>query len=302
MLVRDIVSVTSLASRFSTSAARLEMEFLTSCLQFLNTVVGPSRQVYMDRSSHASAEVGRTRVNVAIFLIQTEVFSGFCFDRIANSLDTSGQSLKDSLNITAFLHRDDSELILFVDPDKEGLGVIVEDTSALWPVSLHTSNSQISVSRNEEEVIIDKLLSDSLIHSSQRIVLSSKVSSEGSSGILHQFLHTKTLLLCDSRRQTKSVDGSSDANSGRVNGNISSNVSLDLVSIHVRSVPGVSRDSVILLDDRIENWSKVLVGVPVSSIDSTMLVVKFNSTGNRLDQSESGGLSFDVLQLIPDRL
>merc|ERR1739844_344354 len=187
----------------------------------------------MDRGPHASSKVGRARVNVSIFSIETEVFSRLPLDRVTNSLDAPGKSFKDSLDISTLLHGDDSELILLIDPDQESLGSVVEDTSALWPVSLHTSNSQISVARHEEEVIINKLLSDLLIHSSQRIVLSSKVPSEGRGGTLHQFLHTKTLLLCNSGRQTESVNGTTNTNSGRVNGNISSNVSMDLVCVHV---------------------------------------------------------------------
>merc|ERR1712102_101397 len=83
---------------------------------------------------------------------------------------------------------------------------------------------------------------------------------------------------------------------------ISSNISLDLGGIHVRGVLGVSRDSVVLLNDGIKDRSKVLVGVPVSSIDSTMLVVELNSTGNGLNESEARGLGLDALQFLPDRL
>jgi len=104
----------------------------------------------------------------------------------------------------------------------------VEDTSALRPVSLHTSNSQVSVSGDKEEVIINELLSDLLVHSSQRVVLSSKVSSEGSSSTLHQLLNSKTLFLGDSRRKTKSINRATNTNSGRVNRNIRGNVALDL--------------------------------------------------------------------------
>ena len=302
VLVGDVISVTSLTTRFSTSSTRLQMKLFTSGLQLLNTVLGPSRQVNMDRGPHASSKVGRTRVNVSIFGIQTEVLSGLLLDRVTNSLDAPSQSLKDSLDISTLLHGDDSELILFVDPDQESLGSIVEDTSALWPISLHTSNSQVSVSRHEEEVIINKLLSDLLVHSSQRIVLSSKVPREGSSSTLHQFLNTKSLFLGNSRRQTKSINGTSNTNPGRVNGNILSNITVNLGSIHIRRVSGVSRDSVVFLNDRIKDWSKVLVGIPVSSINSTVLIVELHSTGDSLDQSEARGLSFDVLQLVPDRL
>merc|ERR1712045_301926 len=55
----------------------------------------------------------------------------------------------------------------------------------------------------------------------------------------------------------------------------------------------------VFLNDGVKDGGKVLVGVPVSSIDSTVLVVKVNGTGNGLDKSESRGLGFNSLQLLP---
>ena len=86
-----------------------------------------------------------------------------------------GQSFEYTLDITTLLHGDDSKLILLVDPDKECFGCVVEDTTALWPVTLHTSYLQVWISRHEEEVIIDQLLSDLLVHASQWVVFTSKI-------------------------------------------------------------------------------------------------------------------------------
>ena len=86
-----------------------------------------------------------------------------------------GQSFEYTLDITTLLHGDDSKLILFIDPDKECFGCVVEDTTALWPVTLHTSYLQVWISRHEEEVIIDQLLSDLLVHASQWVVFTSKI-------------------------------------------------------------------------------------------------------------------------------
>merc|ERR1719175_310287 len=80
------------------------------------------------------------------------------------------------------------------------------------------------------------------------------------------------------------------------------NIALDLVDIHVAGVGRVSADSMVLLDQRVEDLSKVLVGVPVSGIDSTVLVIKFNSTGNSLSKGKSGGGSLDRAQFVPDWL
>merc|ERR1712242_566285 len=211
----------------------LQVELLTSLLQFVNAVLGPSRKVNMDRGSHTSTQVGGARVDVTILGIQAEVLSRFLLDRVSNSLDTSCKSLKDTLDISTLLHGDDSELILFIDPDEEGLGIIVEDTSAFGPVSLHTSNSKVSVSRDEEEVIINKLLSDLLIHASKWVVFTSKITREGSGGILHKVLNTKTLFLGDSGGEAKSINGATDPDSGGMNWDIRSNVTLDLGGIHV---------------------------------------------------------------------
>merc|ERR1711963_1383429 len=207
VLVGDVIGVSGLATRLSTGSTGLQVELLTSLLQFVNAVLGPSRKVNMDRGPHTSSQVGWARVDVTILGIKAEVLSRFLLDRVSNSLDTSCKSLKDTLDISTLLHGDNSELILFIDPDEEGLGSVVEDTSALRPVSLHTSNSKVSVSRDEEEVVINKLLSDLLIHASQGVVFISKITREGSSGILHKVLNTKTLLFGDSRGKTKSIDG-----------------------------------------------------------------------------------------------
>jgi len=213
VLVGDIISVSSLATRFSTGTTGLQVELLTPGLQFVNRVLGPSRQVNVNRGSHTSTKVGGARVHITILSIQAEVLARFFLDRVLNSLDTKSKTLKHSLNIATILHGNDTELILFIDPDQESLGSIVEDTTTLRPVSLHTSNSQISVTRNKEEMVINKLLTDRLRHASQWVVFSSKVTREVLDGILHQSLNTKTLFLGNSRGETKSVNGTSNTNS-----------------------------------------------------------------------------------------
>ena len=62
---------------------------------------------------------------------------------VGNSSAESIENLDDS---SILLHGDDSELILLVDPDQESLGVVVEDSSAGWPVSVEVASSQESVS------------------------------------------------------------------------------------------------------------------------------------------------------------
>ena len=52
---------------------------------------------------------------------------------------SSAQSVKDGVQISTLLHGNNSELIFFVNPHKEGLLIIVEDTSAMGPVSIQVA-------------------------------------------------------------------------------------------------------------------------------------------------------------------
>ena len=81
--------------------------------------------------------------------------------KLADGLDVSGsaaKAVKDLLDTGARLHRDDAKLVLLIDPDKEGLGVIVEDASARRPVAVEVACLEEAVTLLEEEVIVDQLL------------------------------------------------------------------------------------------------------------------------------------------------
>ena len=92
-------------------------------------------------------------MNVSILFVQAELLARFLLDTVSNSLDTSGKSLKDTLDISSLLHGDNSELILLIDPDQESLGVIVEDTTTAGPVS-------VEVASLEESVTLPKIVSN----------------------------------------------------------------------------------------------------------------------------------------------
>ena len=65
---------------------------------------------------------------------------------LLNLASGDGKSLENFQNVRSLLHGDDSELILFVNPDEEGLSIVMEDTSSGWPVSVQVGSSKESVS------------------------------------------------------------------------------------------------------------------------------------------------------------
>ena len=68
---------------------------------------------------------------------------------LADGLDVRGssaESVEGLSDTSSLLHGDDSELILLIDPDEESLGIVMEDTSAGWPLSVAVASFKESVS------------------------------------------------------------------------------------------------------------------------------------------------------------
>ena len=141
---------------------------------------------------------------------------------------------------------------------------------------------QVSVSRHEEEMVINELLSDSLIHASERVVLASQVASQLGQSVGHQLLNVNSLLLGDSGGQTESVNVATNTDTGGVDGHSGLNVADNLLGVHVGLVLGISGDAVVILDDGIEDLGEVLVGVPVTSVDSCLKVLLLLDKSNIL--------------------
>merc|ERR1719481_572217 len=161
----------------------------------------------------------------------------------------------------------------------------------LGPVSLHASNLEIWVSRHEEEVIINQLLSHLLAHSSKRKVGTSKVTLEVGKGLFHQVLDINSLLLGNSGRETKSIDVATNTDTGRVDRCLLADGAFDLAGIHVACVGGISCDTMVLLDQWIEHVREDLVRIPISGINTTMLIVELHSTSDGFGEREPRGRS-----------
>ena len=102
--------------------------------------------------------------------IQHEVLARLGLNRIADSLDAPRQPVEYSLYVTALLHRDDPQLIFFVDPGQEGFIFVVVNAATLRLVPLHPRHLQVWVARHEEEMIINQLLANLIVHPSEREV------------------------------------------------------------------------------------------------------------------------------------
>ena len=61
---------------------------------------------------------------------------GNCLDVLAGARE----AVENDVEVSTLLHRDDAELVFFVNPHEEGLVVVVEDTSAFGPFAVKTAS------------------------------------------------------------------------------------------------------------------------------------------------------------------
>lgn len=124
----------------------------------------------MNRSSHGSSKIGWTWRDVTKMIIVCE------FGNIFEFFEGQHESLENLSDVRSFLHRDDSELIFFIDPNKERLGIIVEDSSVIRPVSIDTACLEEPVSLFEKEMVCNQLILLSWCHGAQAIIFTFQVS------------------------------------------------------------------------------------------------------------------------------
>ena len=133
-------------------------------------------------------------------------------------------------------------------------------------------------------MVIYQLLAISFLHSQKGKVLASQVVGQLIKSTLHEILNFQPLLLGDSRRQSKAIDAASNTDTSGLDRSIRVDVAIDLGGIHVRSMLEVISQAMVFSDDGIEDIGKVDIRIGITSIDTTMLVIKLNSASNGLQK------------------
>lgn len=98
-------------------------------------------------------------------------------------IGSSGESIEDLSDISSLLHGDNSEMVLFVQPDQEGLVVVVEDTSGFRPLPIETCCFKVLVAFLEQEMIISHLFLLLGSEFTQLVVCSLEISLKGIEGL-----------------------------------------------------------------------------------------------------------------------
>jgi len=122
--------------------------------------------------------------------------------KLSNFADTSrsiGESLEHGANISTILHRNDAELVFFVDPAQESLGSVVENATTSRPVTVKAASLEETIAFFEQEMVFNQLLLVGLGHGGQGIILALEFTSERLESFLCVNLNLVTLFLADTR-------------------------------------------------------------------------------------------------------
>lgn len=131
-----------------------------------------------------------------------------------NVSTSSRKSIEDGVEIGTLLHRDDSQLIFFIDPHKESLVVVVEDASSFGPLTVQAASFEESISLLEEEVVLNEFFLILFAHAFKRVEFSCEVTFEGVKGT-HDLVHDfKSLCLGKTRSERVISKVSADSDTG----------------------------------------------------------------------------------------
>ena len=137
-LVGDIEDAVRGIRVLTTGATDLDVVLVSDTLES-GPVIHELLQADVDRSAEGCSEVSRAGCDITEMAVVSE---------LGSSLDSgsgTAEALEDGTDVGTLLHGDDTELILLINPDEEGLGVIVEDTSALGPVAVETAGIEEAI-------------------------------------------------------------------------------------------------------------------------------------------------------------
>jgi len=216
----------------------------------------------VDTGTETSSEIGWASEDESEMLIPHVLVATLLHE----GLDL-GQALaetpEDALDVSTLLHRDDSQVILLVDPDQEGLGVVVPDATTVGPVAGHAGAGKEG--RDwlvEEEVVVDELILLGISHLGQGVVLALEFTLKTSESIDGNLLNSATLTTGAVGWERDVLDGASGTDTGREHILLIEDTALKVVRVEVGLVLGVLAISAVTsVNDGVQKVGEHLIGL-----------------------------------------
>lgn len=297
-LVGDVVDTALSLGVLAAGAAHLQVVLGGDLLQ-LGLVGGQLGDLDVHRGADGGAQVGGAEGQEAETVIVAEGHT------LLDLVDGSHQTLVDLAQVTALLHGDDAEVILLVAPDQEGLGIIVVDATTAGPVAASVGGLQEAIALLEQEVVVDQLLLDGLLHASQRVELALKLALESGEGGANLGLHLLVLGLGQAGVERVSLHGAAATHAsgdhvlvGGINVTEGGNIS----EVGGRVLVGLLEATMVVLDDGVEQVGEHCVGLGIGGVDAHTGVVVLQARLDNIQQGRLEGGGHLVLQVVEDLL
>lgn len=138
-LVRDVIGGIGGLGVLTVDTSDLNVVLVGDGLEVV-PLLGELGESDVHGGSQGSAKIGGAGGDVTEVTVVSELGD------LLNMSAGAGKSVEDGVEVSTGLHGDNTELIFFINPDEEGLGIVVEDTSAFGPFTVETASLQESVS------------------------------------------------------------------------------------------------------------------------------------------------------------
>jgi len=268
--VADTVSVGNVVGAIggggvdTTGTTLLETEEVQDLVQLL-LILGQGGEFDVDAGTETSSQVGWAGQDVAEMLVPHVRVAALLHEGLDLG-QALAETLEDALDVTTLLHGDDAEMVLLVDPDQEGLGIVVPDTTGIGPVTGHAgAGEERRHGLVEEEVIGDQLILLGVGHLGKRVVLALVLTLEAGEGIDGDLLDGAALTTSAVGRKGDSLDGAAGTHTGRENVLLVEDTSLEVVGVQVGLVLGILAVSVVTsVNDGVEKISENFVGLLIT--------------------------------------
>ena len=276
-LVGNVVHAALSLGVLAAGAANLEAVLASDFLKLV-AVGGQLGELDVDGGTHGGAKVGGAESEEAQAVVVGE---GNALFNLVDSVDKAAVYLA---QVTAHLHGDDAEMVLFVTPDQEGLVVVVVDATASGPVTASIGGLQEAITLLEEEVVIDQLLLHLLGHASKGVVGALELTLEVGQSRGDLGFHLLVLSLSEARVEGVAFHGTSASHaSGDHELSLGVHVDelFDVAEVLGRVLVSLLETLVVVLNDGVEQWGEEGVGLGVRSVHTNTRVQVLNTCRNK---------------------
>lgn len=276
-LVGDIVDTAFSLGVFTTGTANLEV-VLAGDLIKLSLVGSQLGNLNVHGRTDGGSKVGGAESQETETIVVTERNLRL---NLRNSADHTAVNFS---QITSHLHGNNTEMVLLIAPDKEGLLIVVVDTTASGPVTASIGGLQETITLFEQEVVINKFLLDILGHASEGVKSTLVVSLKSGEGGSYLLFHLLVLSLVQAGVEWVTLHGAATTDTSGDNIlalGVDVHEGVDITEVLRGVLVCLGEADVVVLNDGVEKRREEGVSLSIWSVDTDSGIEVLNACNRK---------------------